>query len=58
MTATYNAQRITNTDNGWLLIHNETGKQDLVFCAENANTAEDAIAVLESVQNQTEEAEE
>ena len=55
MISTYTAQRIADTDNGWLIIHNETGKKDLVFCRLDANTAEDAVAVLESVGITTEE---
>ena len=47
METTYTAQRIADTDNGWLITHNETGKQDIVFCSLTANTAEDAVAVLE-----------
>lgn len=42
----HTAQRIEDTDNGWLVIHNETGKKHVVFCNENANTAEDAVALL------------
>tara|TARA_B100002019_G_C21146264_1_gene535822 strand:+ start:33 stop:206 length:174 start_codon:yes stop_codon:yes gene_type:complete len=49
MISTYTTQRIADTENGWLLIHNETGKKDLVFCRLDANTAEDAVAVLESL---------
>lgn len=49
MISTYTTQRIADTDNGWLIIHNETGKKDLVFCRLDANTAEDAVAVLESL---------
>ena len=49
MDSIYTAQRIADTDNGWLITNNETGKQDLVFCRLDANTAEDAVAVLESL---------
>lgn len=49
MSSTYTAQQIADTDNGWLITHNETGKKDLVFCNADANTAEDAVAVLESL---------
>ena len=49
MISTYTTQRIADTENGWLVIHNETGKKDLVFCRLDANTAEDAVAVLESL---------
>jgi len=55
MTSTYTAQRIADTENGWLLTHNETGKQDLVFCRLDANTAEDAVTVLESINEPGEE---
>ena len=44
----YTAQRIEGTDNGWMLIDNETGKKHLVFCNANANTAEDAATLLEN----------
>ena len=56
MDSTYTAQRIADTENGWRLTNNETGKQDFVFCRLDANTAEDAVAVLESVGQVTEEA--
>lgn len=49
MISTYTTQRIANTDNGWLITNNETGKKDFVFCRLDANTAEDAVAVLESL---------
>ena len=56
MDSIYTAQRIADTENGWIITHNETGKQNLVFCRIDANTAEDAVAVLESVEQVTEEA--
>jgi hypothetical protein len=43
----YTAQRVEGTDNGWMLTDNETGKKHLVFCNVNANTAEDAVALIE-----------
>ena len=55
MEATYTAQRIADTENGWLITHNETGKQDIVFCSLTANTAEDAVAVLEEANAPAEE---
>ena len=58
MSSTYTTQQITDAENGWLLTHNETGKEDVVFCRPDANTAEDAIALLESVnQPRSEESE-
>ena len=54
----YPAQRIADTTNGWLITNNETGKEDIVFCHLDRNTAEDAVKVLESVNQQpTEETE-
>ena len=44
----YTAQRIEDTHNGWLVIHNETSKKHVVFCNANANTAEDAVALIEN----------
>lgn len=56
MNSIYTAQRVADTENGWMITHNETGKQNIVFCNLDANTAEDAVAVLESVEQVTEEA--
>ena len=42
----YTAQQIEDTDNGWYVVHNETGKKHVVFCNANANTADDAVALL------------
>ena len=42
----YTAQQIEGIDNGWYVVHNETGKNHVVFCNANANTAEDAVALL------------
>jgi len=54
----YTATQIADTENGWLVTNNETGKEDVVFCRPDANTAEDAIALLESVnQPRSEESE-
>ena len=47
MTTLYNAQRIADTENGWLITNNETKQEDIVFCALAANTGEDAVRVLE-----------
>jgi|DEB0MinimDraft_6_1074348.scaffolds.fasta_scaffold95071_2 hypothetical protein len=44
----YTAQQIEGTDNGWMLIENETDKKYIVFCNANANTAEDAVALIEN----------
>ena len=55
MEATYTAQRIADTENGWLITHHETGKQDIVFCSPTANTAVDAVAVLEEANAPAEE---
>lgn len=46
MTAQYTAQQIEGIDNGWYVVHNETGKKHIVFCNANANTAEDAVTLL------------
>jgi len=48
MSTQYTAQRIAETDNGWFVIHNETGKQHAVFCHADANTVEDAIDLIEN----------
>lgn len=48
----YTAQQIEGTNNGWMLTENETQKKHIVFCNANANTAEDAVALIE---NKTEE---
>ena len=58
MDSIYTAQRVADTENGWMITHNETGKQNIVFCKLDANTAEDAVAVLERVGQVTEEASE
>lgn len=47
METKYTAQRIADTQNGWLITDNETQKQDIVFCRLDENTAEDAVKVLE-----------
>ena len=47
MASLYTAQRIADTGNGWLVTHNETGEQNAIFCHADANTAEDAVSVLE-----------
>tara|TARA_R110000772_G_scaffold66908_4_gene148798 strand:- start:556 stop:726 length:171 start_codon:yes stop_codon:yes gene_type:complete len=47
METKYTAQRIADTQNGWLITSNETQKQDIVFCRLDENTAEDAVKVLE-----------
>ena len=44
----YTAQQIEGTNNGWMLTENETGKRHIVFCNANANTAEDAVALIEN----------
>jgi hypothetical protein len=44
----YTAQQIEGTDNGWMLTENETGKKHVVFCNDNAKTAEDAVALIET----------
>ena len=49
MSSTYTTQQITDAENGWLVTNNETGKENVVFCRPDANTAADAIAVLESL---------
>lgn len=46
MSAQYTAQQIEGVNNGWYVFHNETGKRHVVFCNENENTAEDAVALL------------
>jgi hypothetical protein len=42
----YTAHRIEGTKNGWMLTDNETGEKHVVFCRADANTAEDAAALL------------
>lgn len=44
----YTAQQIEGTNTGWMLIENKTGKKRIVFCNANANTAEDAVALIET----------
>lgn len=44
----YTAQQIEGKSNGWLLTENETGKRYIVFCNANANTAEDAVILIEN----------
>jgi hypothetical protein len=46
MAAQYTAQRIADTDNGWLVTDTETEKQHIVFCNASANSAEDAVALI------------
>ena len=46
MSAQYTAQQIEGVNSGWYVFHNETGKRHIVFCNENENTAEDAVALL------------
>ena len=46
MSAQYTAQQIADTGNGWLVINTATENKHVVFCNANANTAEDAIALL------------
>ena len=58
MSNIYTVLRIDDTENGWMIIHNDTGKQNAVFCRLDANTAEDAVAVLESATNEEAPAEE
>jgi len=45
----YIAEQIANTTNGWYVIDEETGKKQKVFCNADANTAEDAIALIENL---------
>ena len=47
MASLYTAQRIADTENGWLVTHNETKEESIIFCHADANTAEDAVSVLE-----------
>ena len=47
MATLYTAQRIADTENGWLITSNITKQEDIVFCALGANTGEDAVRVLE-----------
>ena len=54
METLYSAQRIVDVENGWLVTHNETGKESIVFCALNANTALDAINTLISASTNAE----
>jgi hypothetical protein len=42
----YTAQRIKDTTTGWVLTEVESGETHIVFCNVNANTAEDAAALL------------
>ena len=47
MATLYTAQRIADTENGWLITNNETKEEDIVFCSLAANTGEDAVRVLQ-----------
>ncbi len=47
MTSLYTAQQIADTGNGWLITNNETREENIIFCHADANTAEDAVSVLE-----------
>ena len=48
MESLYTAQRVADTENGWLITNNETKEEVFVFCQLTANTAEDAVSVLEA----------
>ena len=48
MESLYTAQRVADTENGWLITNNDTQEEAIVFCKLNANTAEDAVSVLEA----------
>lgn len=54
METLYTAQRVADTENGWLITNNETKKEVFVFCRLDANTAEDAVSVLEASLERTE----
>ena len=43
----YTAQRIEGTTNGWLVTEVATEKRQIVFCNDAANTAEDAVAIIQ-----------
>lgn len=48
----YTAERLLDgdsdklTENGWVVLNNETGKTNIVFCALSDNSAETAINLL------------
>jgi len=42
----YTAERLSDTENGWVVLNNETGKTIFVFCALSDNSAETAISLL------------
>lgn len=48
MEATYTAQRIAGTANGWLVTEDETQNQNIVFCNADANTSADAVALIQN----------
>ena len=48
MESLYTAKRVADTQNGWLITNNNTQEKTIVFCQLGANTAEDAVSVLES----------
>lgn len=48
METLYSAERLVDTENGWIVTHNETGKRNTVFCSLSANTALDAINTLKT----------
>jgi len=50
----YTARKIEGTNTGWEVTENETGRKSIVFCNANANTAEDAVAVLEALSEKDE----
>lgn len=48
MSENYTVLKVADTENGWLVKHNETGEEQFVFCRLTENTEADAIAVFES----------
>ena len=48
MESDYTVLRIDNTDNGWVVVNNETGKRHTVFCNLAANSEADAIELTKS----------
>jgi hypothetical protein len=45
----YTAQRIEDTENGWLVTETETEKKSIVFCNSIENTAEDAVSLIKDM---------
>lgn len=55
METLYTAQKVEDTETGWLISENETGEKFLVFCKVDANTPEDALNLVDDVKQNNKE---